>query len=121
MEERAMKFGIAERNKPALRLLLTEPARATFELLMHSLQPRPQQHSDASQHPVIIFPGLASNGLPLTPLRRHCRALGHPTCDWGRGFNSGPVGNMGLRSPMDVGVRTSPAPRRGSVRNRFNQ
>ena len=45
-------------------------------------------------HPVIIFPGLASDGRALAPLRKHCGRLGYTAMDWGRGFNTGPDGNV---------------------------
>jgi hypothetical protein len=47
-------------------------------------------------HLVIIFPGLATDGSALGPLRDHCESLGYKVIDWGRGYNTGPTGDMGL-------------------------
>jgi pimeloyl-ACP methyl ester carboxylesterase len=44
-------------------------------------------------HPVLVFPGLASNALATLPLRRFCNALGYRAHDWERGFNIGPRGD----------------------------
>jgi hypothetical protein len=45
-------------------------------------------------HPVIIFPGLGTDGHAVMPLRTHCDSLGYTALDWGRGFNTGPQGNL---------------------------
>ena len=41
-----------------------------------------------------MFPGLASDGKAMAPLRKHCAALGYDSIDWGRGFNTGPKGDV---------------------------
>lgn len=74
--------------------MATEPLRASWEYLAHRAQRAPTYQANAETHPVVIFPGLATNGLAMAPLRRHCRALGHPALDWGRGFNTGPTGDV---------------------------
>jgi predicted alpha/beta hydrolase family esterase len=80
-------------RRPSLALLTTEPCRAAFEFFSHALTKTPQQpHADG--HPVIIFPGLASSGTAVLPLKRYCEALGYHAFDWGRGFNSGPKGDV---------------------------
>jgi hypothetical protein len=78
-------------RRPPLRLLGAEPYRAAWELVAHALSKTPRQ-PPGDGHPVIIFPGLASNGHAVAPLRRHCTALGYRALDWGRGFNTGPQG-----------------------------
>ena len=45
-------------------------------------------------HPVIIFPGLGTDGKSVATLRAHCRALGYDAFDWGQGFNVGPKGDL---------------------------
>ena len=79
--------------RPALRLLGIEPYRAGFEYVLHALAKAPQR-AGGDGHPVIIFPGLASNGLAVAPLRRYCNALGYRAMDWGCGFNTGPRGDL---------------------------
>jgi hypothetical protein len=45
-------------------------------------------------HPVIIFPGLGTNGTWAAPLKSCCRELGYAAKDWGRGLNRGPTGDI---------------------------
>jgi pimeloyl-ACP methyl ester carboxylesterase len=45
-------------------------------------------------HPVVVFPGLASDQRATRPLIEFCRTLGYATHDWGRGFNAGPQGEV---------------------------
>ena len=78
--------------RPPLRLLGTEPWRAAGEFLHLQFLRAPRPHGDG--HPVIIFPGLASDGRAVAPLREYCRRLGHVALDWGRGFNTGPQGDV---------------------------
>ena len=78
--------------RPPLRLLGTEPWRAAGEFLQLQFSRAPRPHGDG--HPVVIFPGLASDGRAVAPLRQHCRRLGHVALDWGRGFNTGPKGDV---------------------------
>ena len=79
--------------RPSLALLGTEPFRAALEFVSHKLACNDVQRP-GDGHPVLIFPGLAANGSSLAPLREHCRALGYEAFDWGRGFNTGPQGDL---------------------------
>lgn len=99
-------------RRPSAALLVTEPWRAAWEYLVHkhpvgafgrnsnSPVTTPMTKlagnsadSPADGHPVIMFPGLASDGHALAPLRKHCTARGYEAIDWGRGFNTGPQGD----------------------------
>ena len=79
-------------RRPPLTLLGTEPWRAAWEYVSHKRSPC-AAGSGADGHPVVLFPGLASDGKALRPLRKHCIALGYDAFDWGRGFNAGPQGD----------------------------
>jgi pimeloyl-ACP methyl ester carboxylesterase len=80
-------------GKPALMLLGSEPWRAAKEFAsLQSMPAHPAPKGDG--HPVLIFPGLGAGGVALTPLRKHCEALGYTAFDWGRGRNTGPQGNL---------------------------
>lgn len=79
--------------RPSLTLLGTEPWRAAFEYLSHTMtKTLPLPHADG--HPVVIFPGLGTDGKAVAPMRKHCAALGYHAFDWGRGFNTGPGGDV---------------------------
>ena len=80
-------------TRPSLALLGAEPFRAALEFVTHKLASR-NLHRPGDGHPVLIFPGLAANGSSVAPLREHCRALGYEAFDWGRGFNTGPQGDV---------------------------
>jgi pimeloyl-ACP methyl ester carboxylesterase len=75
-----------------LSLLATEPLRALAEFARLQLAPPPGAPGDG--HPVLIFPGLASDGRPIAPLRQYCSRLGYAAQDWGRGINIGPTGDI---------------------------
>jgi hypothetical protein len=78
---------------PHWMLLGTEPVRAAIEYLrMRSMDIASLPRGDG--HPVVIFPGLAANESSTGPLVRLCTQLGYAACDWGRGFNTGPRGNV---------------------------
>lgn len=80
-------------SRPSLALLGTEPWRAAYEFVQHKIARKaPMPSGDG--HPVIIFPGLATDGVAVAPLRDHCAALGYSAMDWGRGFNTGPQGDI---------------------------
>lgn len=79
-------------SRPSLARLGTEPLRAALEFISFKLSPKVSAAA-GDGHPVIIFPGLGTDGLAVAPLRDHCRALGYTAMDWGRGFNTGPQGN----------------------------
>jgi len=79
--------------RPSWLLLGSEPVRAATEYLSHRLRrtlTKAQKPPEGDGHPVIVFPGLATDGISVNPLVEHCRALGHVAMDWGRGFNTGP-------------------------------
>lgn len=101
-------------RRPSTALLVTEPWRAAWEYVSHRRSARAgngdadgtgRTHADvdadgdavrdADGHPVVMFPGLASDGKALAPLRKHCTALGYDPIDWGRGINTGPQGDAG--------------------------
>ena len=78
---------------PHWMLLGTEPVRAAIEYLrMRSMDIASLPRGDG--HPVVIFPGLAANEVSTGPLVRMCRQLGYAAGDWGRGFNTGPRGDV---------------------------
>lgn len=86
--------------RPPVSLLVTEPWRAGAEYL--SLQRHrlmrwfgPSAPVRGDGHPVIVFPGLATDAWALEPLLHHIRRLGHPAEDWGQGRNDGPGGPLG--------------------------
>ena len=80
-------------SRPSLSLLGTEPLRAAFEYARHRLTaPQPAPRGDG--HPVVIFPGLGSDGLALAPLRDYCNSLGYHAMDWQLGRNTGPEGDI---------------------------
>jgi hypothetical protein len=80
---------------PPLTLLGLEPFRAVAEYTRLCLLDwhRPPT---GDGHPVIIFPGLGTNGTWAAPLTRYCRDLGYAARDWGRGLNRGPIGDIEL-------------------------
>lgn len=82
-------------RRPSIALLGAEPWRAAWEYLQHRLGPAAiaaQERGDG--HLVIIFPGLATDGSAVAPMRRYCRSLGYDARDWGRGYNTGPTGDV---------------------------
>lgn len=79
--------------RPSLALLGIEPWRAAYEFAQHKLARKaPVPAGDG--HPVIIFPGLATDGAAVAPLRDYCETLGYSAIDWGRGYNTGPQGDI---------------------------
>lgn len=80
-------------RRPSLALLASEPWRAGLEFVAHKFAgDRPSTAGDG--HPIVIFPGLASDGTAVAPLRKYCAALGYTAYDWGQGFNVGPRGDV---------------------------
>jgi pimeloyl-ACP methyl ester carboxylesterase len=78
---------------PSLRLLAVEPLRALIEFAGMQLM----DSADLPQgdgHPVVIFPGLATDFRATRPLATFCERLGYATYDWGRGLNTGPQGRL---------------------------
>ncbi|MBG6077508.1 pimeloyl-ACP methyl ester carboxylesterase [Polaromonas sp. CG_9.11] len=82
--------------RPPLSLLGTEPWRAALEFLAFKVNGARQSKMvpAGDGHPVIIFPGLATDSSAIAPLRDYCESLGYSTLDWGRGFNTGPKGDL---------------------------
>lgn len=78
---------------PSWLLLGAEPLRAVCEFagaqfVNHKRLPQ------GDGHPVVLFPGLASDARAMRPLRDLCRRLGYSAHDWGRGWNTGPAGDV---------------------------
>ena len=43
---------------------------------------------------MVLFPGLAADKTAMRPLHNLCEQLGYTAHDWGRGINTGPVGDV---------------------------
>ena len=80
-------------DRPSLSLFGLEPLRAAMEFGSHSLSRAPQV-TGVDGHPVIIFPGMATGRISVSPLRRYCEQLGYAATDWGWGLNTGPQGDV---------------------------
>ena len=82
-------------TRPSLALFTSEPLRAAGDLLGHL---RRRRGSDRPQrgdgHAVVLFPGLATDGMSLWPLCRYLAGLGYHALDWGQGFNTRPRGEV---------------------------
>lgn len=78
---------------PSLTLLGTEPLRASWEALCHLTALR-TTGAQGDGHTVILFPGLGSDAHALWALKRHLHHHGLNAIDWGRGFNTGPKGDV---------------------------
>lgn len=81
-------------ERPSLALFGIEPWRAALEFASHQIAPTDPQRAPGDGHPVVIFPGMGSDGKSVAPLRRHCKSLGYEALDWGRGINRGPQGDI---------------------------
>ena len=79
-------------SRPSITLLGTEPWRAAAEFVSFKLQRKPRLKT-GDGHPVVIFPGMATDGHAVAPLRDYCQSLGYTAFDWGQGFNTGPKGD----------------------------
>ena len=88
-----MSATAADLTRPSLSLFGTEPLRATLEYARHRLSSQPPAPR-GDGHPVVLFPGLGSDGLALTPLREYCNSLGYHAMDWQLGRNTGPEGDV---------------------------
>lgn len=80
-------------DRPSIALLGSEPWRAAMEFVSHKFCRAPAAAVEGDGHPVVVFPGLATDGRATAPLRAHCQALGYAAMDWGCGFNTGPDGD----------------------------
>jgi pimeloyl-ACP methyl ester carboxylesterase len=80
-------------SAPHWTLLGTEPVRSAFEYVrMRWANMTALPRGDG--HPVIVFPGLASNHHSIGSMLRLCKHLGYAAHDWGRGINTGPRGEL---------------------------
>lgn len=78
---------------PSLRLLSLEPLRALLEFTsLQFMSKAGLPRGDG--HPVVVFPGLATDAHLTAPLRRFCEELGYAVHDWGLGINRGPFGDV---------------------------
>lgn len=80
-------------SAPSLALLGLEPFRAVFDYARSQLASF-DAAPEGDGHPVVVFPGLATNELATSPLREFCRARGYAAYDWGAGLNTGPRGDF---------------------------
>lgn len=80
-------------KRPSFMLLGLEPWRAAWEFAAHKLAPN-RTVARGDGRPVVIFPGMASNSRAVAPLREYCESIGYIALDWGRGFNTGPRGDV---------------------------
>ena len=71
-----------------------EPWRAAFEYAQHQISAADPRPAASDGHPVVIFPGMGTDGKAVAPMRRYCQALGYEAMDWGRGLNRGPQGDI---------------------------
>jgi hypothetical protein len=91
---------------PSLSLLGLEPLRAALEFAsMRFMDQDALPVGDG--HPVVIFPGLATDRISTGPLKTFCERLGYAAYDWGRGINTGPDGDVDAwLDELAVHVRT---------------
>jgi len=85
----------AARGAPPLTLLGLEPLRAALEYAGMRLMDA-SAHPKGDGHTVVVFPGLASDRHATAPLTNFCEKLGYEAYDWGRGFNTGPRGDVNV-------------------------
>ena len=94
---------------PSYALLALEPVRAGWEFAQHQVM-REAALPQGDRHAVVVFPGLATNGLVTRPLRSFCERLGYRCFDWGQGLNTGPKGEIDAwldTLAQDVQARTA--------------
>ncbi|MEK8033130.1 alpha/beta fold hydrolase [Ideonella sp. DXS29W] len=80
-------------SPPSWLLLGAEPMRAAYELASAQFMKKADLPA-GDGHPVMLFPGLATDARMLSPLKNLCSDLGYGALDWGRGFNTGPEGDI---------------------------
>ena len=78
---------------PSRALLFAEPVRAALEFAAYQVMSE-QALPRGDRHAVVIFPGLATNGVVTRPLQSFCERLGYDCYDWGMGLNVGPQGDV---------------------------
>jgi pimeloyl-ACP methyl ester carboxylesterase len=80
-------------TRPSLLNLASEPLRAALEFFAYQcMEGNTGESGDG--HPVVIFPGLATSGTAVEPLRKFCAAAGYAAYDWNYGVNIGPRGDV---------------------------
>ena len=99
---------------PSWALLGIEPLRAAMEYASCRLMDR-SGHAPGDGHPVIVFPGLAADAQSVAPLVGFCHGLGYAARDWGRGVNTGPMGDIdawldALATDIEALVADAPQP-----------
>ena len=99
---------------PSWALLGIEPLRAAMEYASCRLMDR-SGYPPGDGHPVIVFPGLAADAQSIAPLVGFCHGLGYAARDWGRGLNTGPIGDIdrwldALAADVEALVADMPAP-----------
>jgi len=77
--------------RSSLALFGAAPWRAAMTSVSLKLTGQKPAHS-GDGHPVLIFPGLASDSTPVATLRDHCASLGYNALAWDRGYARGPHG-----------------------------
>jgi hypothetical protein len=78
---------------PSWTLPGSVPLRAAREYVGMRLMEK-EELPPGDGHPIVIFPGLAADRLSTKPLKNFCEQLGYTAYDWGRGFNTGPQGDL---------------------------
>ena len=86
---------LASPRAPTWTLLGVEPVRAALEFAGMRLMNKADLPA-GDGHPIVIFPGLAADRHSIGPLKDFCEELGYTAYDWGRGFNTGPQGDVGV-------------------------
>ncbi|NRF70229.1 alpha/beta fold hydrolase [Aquincola sp. S2] len=81
--------GFTAAAPPSIGLFGIEPWRALYEYVGMRLMDQDKM-PPGDGHPVVMFPGLASDRHALMPLRKCCESLGYTVYDWEQGFNTGP-------------------------------
>ena len=78
-------------ERPSISLLGLEPTPAALEFGSHAIARSPRGVK-ADGHPVIIFPGMATGRISVSPLRRYCENSGYAASYGGLGLERGPAG-----------------------------
>jgi pimeloyl-ACP methyl ester carboxylesterase len=97
---------------PSWALMGLEPVRAVWEYAGMQMMDK-SSLPPGDGHPVVLFPGLASDKHAIGPLKAFCEKLGYTAYDWGRGFNTGPQGDPQVwldELAQDIQARVSTHP-----------
>jgi pimeloyl-ACP methyl ester carboxylesterase len=95
IDDETRRVAAAPAPRPSLALLGTETLRASWEAMRH-LTAAQRAGLRGDGHTVILFPGLCSDARALWALKRHLNRHGMRAIDWGRGWNTGPSGDVDL-------------------------